>query len=446
MPTTLPLIVWDASDASTRRRILTRNGLDSGLSVRTPFAASIRTLLEDVRTDGDAALVRALQTFDHVETEQLRVAPEEFAAAHALLSKPVVRAIEVAIERSLSFNRKIVDRATWSIQDGGQNVGELARPIESTGLFVPSGKGSFPSVMVQIGAPAVAAGVERIAVVVPPAPDASGRVDPATLVAADLLGLDEVYCLNGPAGIAALAYGTATVSPVAKIVGPGSPAVAIAQLLVQADGCLVAPGLGPTDAAIIADSSADPRILAADLINEAEHGNDSSAILVSVERDLLTQVIDQVAMQLELLPEPRRGYAVSALGNGGIILARDLSQAVDVINDYASEHVQLAVAEPEMLATRIRYAGTVLLGQWTSFAASNFAIGTPATLPTTGYAKRVSGVTAHTFLNMIATAQLTAEGFWDIAETIEDLAGHEGFPAHQASVTHRREVHDRPRG
>jgi histidinol dehydrogenase len=132
------------------------------------------------------------------------------------------------------------------------------------------------------------------------------------------------------------------------------------------------------------------------------------------------------------------------LGNGGLILARDLDQAVTIVNDYASEHVQLAVANPSTLAAKIRYAGTLLLGQWTSFAASNFAIGTPATLPTTGYARRASAVTAHTFLNTIATAQLTQEGFWDIAETIEALADHEGFPAHHASVTQRRDLHQRP--
>jgi len=136
---------------------------------------------------------------------------------------------------------------------------------------------------------------------------------------------------------------------------------------------------------------------------------------------------------------------VSSLRNGGLILCRDLNQALEVINDYASEHVQLAVADPGALVPRIRYAGTVLLGQWTSFAASNFAIGTPATLPTTGYAKRASGVTAHTFLNMIATAHLTDQGFWDIANVIEDLAEHEGFPAHRASVTRRREIHNRTR-
>lgn len=444
----LPIVVWDDADEPTRSRIMTRNGLAEGLSVRTDFGTSIRSLLEDVRASGDEALVRALQTFDHVDgarPDRLRVSSDEVAAAHAEVPERVVRAIGVAISRSLAFNRKIVERASWSSRGDGRTVGEVARPIESVGLFVPSGKGSFPSVMVQIGAPAVAAGVERIVVVVPPVPGGAGRVDPATLVAADLLGLREVYCLNGPSGIAALAYGTASVPRVAKVVGPGSPAVTIAQLLVQADGCEVAPGLGPTDSAIIADSSADPRILAADLINEAEHGADSSAILVSADHEVLNAVADEAAAQLDLLPEPRRGYAMSSLRNGGLILARDLNQALEVINDYASEHVQLAVTGPDALVPRIRYAGTILLGQWTFFAASNFAIGTPATLPTTGYAKRASGVTAHTFLNRIATAQLTDQGFWDIAEVIEDLADHEGFPAHRASVTRRREVHDRPR-
>lgn len=305
-------------------------------------------------------------------------------------------------------------------------------------------KGSFPSVLVHIGTPAVVAGVPRIAVVVPPDPSHDGGLDPATLVVAAELGLRDVYRLNGPSGIAALAFGTGQVPQVGKIVGPGSPAVTLAQQLCQIHGTQVVAGLGPTDSLIVADRSAHPAVLAADFINEAEHGEDSSAVLISTDAALLEEVAQHVEVQLNGLPEPRRSYAAMALANGGMVLAEDRAQALSVANAYAPEHLQLAVTDAQSWLPDVRFAGTVLTGQWTSFAASNYVIGTPATLPTTGFATSISGVTAHTYLNSIAIAQLGPNEFWPLAPAIEDLAEHEGFPAHRASVTVRRDVHGSP--
>lgn len=440
MNDTPSITVWATAGDGERDRVLTRNGTLQSLTATGELNASIGRLLDEVREHGDAALVAALSSFDSVETtaDGLRVSSDEFAAARASVGEELLTAIRFAIERSTAFNEEIVRRATWSVETEGAVVGEVGRPIESVGLFVPSGKGSFPSVMVQIGCAAVAAGVSRIVVVVPPAPDGVG-VDPATLVVADELGLREVYRLNGPSGIGALAFGTESVPKVRKIVGPGSPAVTVAQQLVQSSGCLVASGLGPTDSLIIADSTADVTMLAADFINEAEHGTDSSAVLVSTDREILALVAKEVASQIALLPEPRQGYARRSINeNGGLVLAADRREALEIANAYASEHVQLAVSDPDSWLDEIDYAGTILLGQWTTFAASNFVIGTPATLPTTGFAKGVSGVTAHTYLNSIATARVSEPGFWDLADHIEAFARHEGFPAHLASVTVRR--------
>jgi histidinol dehydrogenase len=445
----LNVLDWANADAAERERVLTRNGTQQGLTRVTDLNRSIAELVEHVRRDGDAALVAALRTFDGVEAtpDTLRVGEDEFEQARAELSDDLIEAIRVSIARSRVFNEAIVERASWSMPGpDGTNVGEVARPIDSVGLFVPSGKGSYPSVLIQIGTPAVVAGVSRIAVVVPPNPTPGGtRVDAATLVVAEELGIKEVYCLNGPSGVAALAIGTETVPAVGKIVGPGSPAVTIAQQLVQSMGVQVAPGLGPTDSLIIADSTADPVTLAADFLNEAEHGADSSAVLVSTDRGLLEQVAKEVESQWRDLPDPRRGYAENSIcDNGGLVLAASDEQTLEIANAYASEHVQLAVADPQRWLAGVRHAGTVLIGQWTPFSASNFSIGTPATLPTTGFAKSVSGVTAHTYLTTIATAALTENDFWTIAPAIEALATHEGFPAHLASVTTRRRLHDRP--
>lgn len=443
----LRVLSWAEADEATRRRVLTRGGVLGDPTSPAPLTESIRTLLEDVRTRGDAALVDALSRFDMVSCgpDELRVPDAAFAAARASLDPSVHAAIVLAIERSTAFNRQIVDRASWSAQTQTSTVGEIARPIESAGLFVPSGKGSFPSVLVQIGTPAVVAGVPRVVVVVPPDPLRSGGVDPATLVVAQELGLRDVFRLNGPSGIGAMALGTESVPRVSTIVGPGSPAVTVAQQLCQGYGCQVVSGLGPTDSLIIADASADPVVLAADVINEAEHGMDSSAVLVSTDAALLETVSRHVRDQLDRLPEPRRAYATSSLATGGLLLARDRAEAMEIANQYAPEHLQLAVEDPRAWLSAVRFAGTVLLGQWTSFAASNYVIGTPATLPTTGFATSVSGVTAHTYLNLISTAELGAEGFWELASAIEDLAAHEGFPAHAQSVTVRREVHGRHR-
>lgn len=435
----IPVIEWATASESERQRILHRGQPGDGADPQ--LRSSIAAIVDDVAARGDAALLDALKTFDGITlaAEQIRVDPEEFRSARAAVSDSVVEAIRTSIEQVRAFNELIVQRASWTAEPRpGLLVGEQAAAIPSVGLFVPSRKGSFPSVMIQIGAPAVAAGVERIVVVVPPLPGGAGEVDPATLVAAEELGLTEVYRCNGPAGIAALAGGTATIPRVRNIVGPGSPGVACAQEEVQRLGCVVAAGLGPSDALIVADDSANPRLLAADLINEAEHGMDSSAVLLAFSRGLLESVREHVADQLARLTEPRRGYAETSIArNGGLVLTAGREEAMAVANDYAPEHLQLAVSEPEGWLPLVRYAGTVLLGQWTTFAASNFAIGTPATLPTTGYAKSCSGVTANTYLVKAAVARLDETEFRRLAPTVTALADHEGFPAHTATVTVR---------
>jgi histidinol dehydrogenase len=435
----LPVVEWRVASAGQRDRIISRRpALDDTALVR-----AMQHIIDAVAADGDRALIRSLREFDGVAgcADPLRVSPDEVSKARRSLSDDLVDSIRFCIQRSRSFNERIVQQASWAEPfDGGRYLGELARPLESVGLFVPSGKGSFPSVLIQIGTPAVVAGVPRIAVVVPPAPPgAESRVDPATLVVADELGITEIYCLNGPSGVAALALGTESVPKVDKIVGPGSPAVAVAQSLLQRYGVPIVAGLGPTDSLIIADEQADPALLAVDLLNEAEYGADSSAVVVGTSRAVLEAASTALDGLWRVLPEPRRSYAASALAeHGGLYLVHSLELAIDLANAYAPEHLQIATAEPRRLLPRVKFAGTVLLGQSTTFASSNYAIGTPATLPTTGFARIASGVTAHTFLNRIAVAELSVAGFWLTAPAVGQLAAHEGFPAHALTVQARR--------
>jgi histidinol dehydrogenase len=435
-----PLLVrrWADLDAAARAAFLAR-GLDDIFD--PALQASIAALVADVREHGDAAICRALERFDgcSVAPGDLRVTDAEFAAARAETPAAVQDAIRQAIDHSRRFNERALEHGDWRFDiEPGLMVGEKRTAIASAGLFVPSGKGSFPSVLVQIGTPAVVAGVPEIRVVVPPIPGSDGKVDPAVLVVADELGLREVFRANGPAGVAALAFGTESIAACRKVLGPGSPPVASAQLEMQRHGVVGMQILAASESMVIADATADSRLLAADLLNEAEHGTDSASVLLTWEPEVIERDKPELVRQLAALPEPRRTMAAAAIGvNGGAVLVRDRAEAIEVANLYAPEHMQLATADDEAVLAGIEHAGEVLLGQHTPFSAGNYLIGIPATLPTSGYARVTSGVTALAFTKTISLARASAEALAAMAPAIVALADHEGFPAH-AAVIHER--------
>ena len=429
---------WSSLDSSERRDAITR-GLDKIFDPQ--LRESVSEIIEDVRMNGDAAVARALKRFDgcDVEAGGLRVSEDEFDDARKTISADLLAAIRDGIDHVRRFNEQLVSRGDWSFEsEAGLQVGEKVTPIASAGLFVPSGKASYPSVLVQLGTPAIVAGVPMIAVVVPPVPGSTGTVDPAVLVVAAELGLHDVFRANGPAGVAALAFGTETVPRVRKVVGPGSPAVACAQVEVQRYGTVTTMLLGPSESLILADDSANPTLLAADLLNEAEHGADSSSLLVTDSEALLAAAQAEVARQLADLPEPRRTYAAAALGaNGGAILVNDMDQATEVANAYAPEHMQIAVRDEEGVLSRLTDAGEILVGQWTPVSAANFIIGCPASLPTSGFAKVSGGITADAFRKHIAVARADAQSLARMRGSITAFTQHEGFPAHETAVTIR---------
>lgn len=401
---------------------------------------SVDAIVEDVRVRGDEAVCAALERFDDVQLEpsELPVSAAEMDKAAKAVAPDVVAAIRAAIANSRAFNERASRDASWRDEIApGHLVGEDAGPIDSVGLFVPSGKGSFPSVLVQIGTPAVVAGVPELTVVVPPMPDAEGAVDPAVLVVARELGLERVIRANGPAGIAALALGTDTFPRVSKVVGPGGPAVTAAQVRVQLEGCATVMLFGPTESVVVADQHADPRIVAADVLNEAEHGSDSAALLVTASKALIDEVDGEIAAQLDALPSWRAEFAAAAISNyGGAFLTADLDEAAAFVNEYAPEHLLVATRDPDAFASRIEHAAEILLGD-TPFSAGNYLLGVPATLPTGGFARRASGVTARTFLKTSSVARTTPEALARLAPGIIALAEHEGFPAHAAALTIR---------
>ncbi len=431
---------WADMSAGEREALLHR-GLDDIFD--PALRSSIGELIEDVRLNGDAAVCRALARFDHIELQpdQLRVAADEIDAAR--VSPEVDAAIDDAIDHLRSFNEHLMRRASdWSFEsEPGLVVGERVSPIASVGLFVPSGKASYPSVAYQLGVPAVVAGVAQIVLVVPPIPGGTGDVDPAVLTVCRKLGITQVFRVNGPAGIAALGFGTESIPKVRKVVGPGSPAVTCAQVEMQRHGVATMMLLGPTESAVIADASADPVLVAADLLIEAEHGTDSAVVLITTSVELADQVDAELERQVATLPAIRAEAARASLGvNGGCVLVDDLAAAADVSNAYAPEHLQLAVHESEVDATlaRLTDAGEILIGQHTPFSAANFVIGCPASLPTSGFAKVSSGITADTFLKRTAVARADSRALSRMSASILALADHEGFPAHGNAIRERQ--------
>ena len=430
--TVMRRMTWSAM-AETERSALCARGLEAIFDA--DLKQSIGRIIDDVREHGDEAVCRALREWDGVSLEphQLRATDDELQSA--TVDPDVDAAIDDAITHLRAFNEQLMARAhDWSFEsEPGLVVGEKVTPISSAGLFVPSGKASYPSVAYQLAVPAVVAGVPRLALVVPPLPDRSGRIDPAVLVVCRKLGITDVFRVNGPAGVAALGFGTATIPQVRKIVGPGSPPVACAQVEMQRYGVATMMILGPTESLVIADDSADPRLLAADLLNEAEHGTDSAVLLVTTSAALADAVEPHLQAQLAALPTARSEAARAALGvNGGCVLVGSLEEAAEVANRWAPEHLQVAVAPPheDALLDMLVNAGEILVGQSTLFSAGNFVIGCPASLPTGGFAHISSGITAEAFLKRTAVARADAAALARMTPTILAMSRHEGFPAH----------------
>jgi histidinol dehydrogenase len=432
-------MTWSAMPEAERAALVAR-GLGDIFDPK--LQASIAELIEDVRVRGDAAVCDALARFDGVglEPDDLRVGADDIEAAE--VSPAVDAALDDAIAHCRAFNEQVRQRAAgWDFEpEPGLRVGEKVTPITSAGLFVPSGKASYPSVAYQLGVPATVAGVPEIVMVVPPVPGGSGDVDPAVLVVCRKLGIDDVFRVNGPAGVAALGFGTETIPRVRKIVGPGSPAVTCAQVEMQRHGVATMMLLGPTESLVIADDSADPVRLAADLLIEAEHGTDSAVVLVTTSAELADRTEAELARQLAELPAPRADAAKASLGvNGGCVLVDGLDDAVAVANRYAPEHLQVAVADGvvDRVVDGLVNAGEILVGQHTPFSAANFVIGCPASLPTSGFAEVSSGITVEAFLKRTAVARADERALTRMAPSVVALADHEGFPAHAAALRRR---------
>jgi histidinol dehydrogenase len=370
-----------------------------------------------------------------VEVGELRVPASEFDAADGELDGELKEAIRYAVENIRSHHEAQRPEPRWTK--------EIRPGVTSGERWTPIAKGSFPSVMAMLSVPAAVAGVPRVAVCTPPGPD--GRVDAAALYTARLSGVDTVYRVGGAQAIAALAYGTESIARVEKIVGPGNRYVTLAKRLVYGQ---VDPGLpaGPSESIVLADDSADPEIAARELMVEAEHGPDSAALLVTTSTEVADRVEQLLPGLAEALPDWRREFVEAVLsGYGGIVVAPSLDDAIAFSNDYAPEHLHVLAREPYEVLDRLEHAGEVLLGESTSIAFGNYAIGLNAILPTGGFARGYSCVGVADFMKRSSFAQVTDEGVPDISRTAVRLAEYEGFPAHAEAADYvRRRLSDDP--
>jgi histidinol dehydrogenase len=398
----------------------------------------VQPIIQAVRDQGDAALVKYNEKFDKAKmtVTQLKVTEAEFEQARQNLDPKIKEVIQISAANIKKFHQAQMPEDVWFTQvDEGIMAGEKVTPIASVGIYVPRGKGSFPSVMLMLCIPAVIAQVAKIIVCTPPTPD--GKVDDASLFTAEICGVKAVYKVGGAQAIAAMAVGTETIPKMHKVLGPGNSYVSAAKRMLYGTIDVGTPA-GPSESIILCDESVDPRIAALDLLIEAEHGPDSTALLVTHSREIANQVKEHLPGLVNDLPEERQRFCQTVLSNyGGIVLTPNLAASLQFVNDFAPEHLEVLVKEPFAVLNKIVNAGEILLGPHTPITLGNFSLGVNAILPTGGFAKTFSCVTVYDFLKRSSIGYVTQTGYDKLKEVARQFAEYEGFPSHANAIIKR---------
>jgi len=407
------------------RDLLRRPAIDS-LSLEK----KVRKILENVKEKGDKAVKKYSKEFDGIKLKKLQVSDKEIKEADKLVADELKQAIRTAksnIEKfhSTQLHDEDIVETMPGVKCWRKNI-----PIEKVGLYIPGGTAPLFSTILMLGVPAKIAGCKEIVLCTPPGKD--GALHPAILFAASLVGVTKIFKVGGVQAIGAMAFGTETIPAVYKIFGPGNQYVTCAKQLVQQYGIAIDMPAGPSEVAVYADETADPRFVAADLLSQAEHGVDSQVLLVVNKESLVETIKGQLVTQLDKLP--RKELAEKALDNSKIMLVNNDEEAIELLNEYAPEHLILSCAHADELADKVINAGSVFIGNFSPESAGDYASGTNHTLPTNGFAKAYSGVSVDSFVKKITFQKLNEEGLNSIGSSVVAMAEAEGLKAHAEAV------------
>ncbi len=397
----------------------------------------VRKIVEDVRNRGDAVALQHYRKHKaDIAPSDLEVTKEEIDAAYKDMDPKVVECLKAAAENITKFHRAQLERDMWSIEiKEGILAGRVTRPMDIVGCYIPGGTAAYPSSILMTVLPAKVAGVERIVAVTPPK---KGMVaNPATLVAADIAGCDRIFKVGGPWGIAGLAYGTETMPRVDKIVGPGNKYVTAAKMLVYGQVDIDSPA-GPSEALILADHTGDPELIAVDFLSQIEHDPDSAAVLVTPSAKLASSVCQIINREYEGLPR-KEIFESSLAKHSYVLIARDMEQAIEFTNEYATEHLQILTEDPFIILNRIKHAGSIFLGPYAPVPVGDYASGTNHVLPTGQCARMFSGLSVDDFIKKPTFQYLSKKGLASLKDVVITLAEAEGLPIHAKAVRARFE-------
>lgn len=389
----------------------------------------VKSILNDVKQRGDEALKDYTKQFDKIELDNFLIGDEEWQTANNIPAD-LKTAIQLSIKNVSAFHAAQKQPVQKIETMPGVVCWRKSVAIDKVGLYIPGGTAPLFSTLIMLGVPATIAGCQEIILCTPP--QKNGLVHPAVLYAAQQIGITTIYKIGGAQAIAAMAYGTKTINKVYKIFGPGNQYITCAKMLVNAEGLAIDMPAGPSEVAVIADETADANFIAADLLSQAEHGKDSQVILVTDKEVVISKTMEALKEQLDALP--RKDIAAGALQNSKAILVNDLNEAVELMNEYAPEHLIINCNNAEAIAEQITNAGSVFIGNYSPESVGDYASGTNHTLPTNGFAKAYSGVSLDSFYKKITFQQLTKQGLQNISKAVTTLAEAEGLQAHANAV------------
>ncbi|MDP1764920.1 MAG: histidinol dehydrogenase [Sediminibacterium sp.] len=415
----------------TWKQLLQRPAID-----KTSLLEQVKIVMDEVKLNGDAAVIKFTQQFDGVVLSGMQVTEDEIGEAVALVSDELKKAIRQAAANVTMFHEKQVPGIELIETMIGVQCWRKSIGIEKVGLYIPGGTAPLFSTILMLGIPARIAGCKEIVLCSPP--NKQGKLHPAIIYAAQLVGITKICKIGGVQAIAAMAYGTATVPQVSKIFGPGNQYVTTAKQLVQQEGIAIDMPAGPSEVCVLADETANASFVAADLLSQAEHGVDSQVLLVTTNELLVTQVQEELQKQLALLP--RKKIAEKALENSMAIVVKNLEDGIALVNEYAAEHLMIACKNEDVIGEKITNAGSVFLGNYSPESAGDYASGTNHTLPTNGYAKAYSGVSVDSFVRKVTYQKLSKQGLQNIGHTVMLMAEAEGLDGHANAVRVRDEL------